>query len=125
MPPCKGDQGEVLNVASKRRQLLAQLGLSRGGSAPCSQRRDLLQGDRELRAHAVHLGAHLGELRSEGVEVGHAAAATRGTWLARWPDSRLQSSRILKRIPSSARRWRRRFSMAGERGAAEAVEAMT
>ena len=54
-----------------------------------------------------------------------AAAATRGTWLAWWLDSWLLSAKIRKRILASARRWRRRLSMAGERGAAEAVEAMT
>ena len=60
-------------------------------------------------------------------DVRAAAAATRGTWLAWWPDSRLLSAKIRRRILASARRWRRRLSKAGERGAttaAGAVEAM-
>ena len=43
------------------------------------------------------------------------AAATRGTWLAWWLDSRLLFAKIRKRILASARRWRKRLSRAGER----------
>ena len=67
----------------------------------------------------------LGSGHSKATSTAKPGTAKRGTRLAWWLDSRLLPARIRNRIPLSARRWRKRRSIAAERaigGAAAAAE---